>query len=138
MMVAHDDFLGWLESQAILLRSGDLAELDVDHIAEALEDMASEIRSRTQAALRRAMVCLVRLERSPEDERRAAWVEELLECQAVLQDRLGQSSSLEGELPELFKASWKQARRSLAVMARIEDLPEDCPFSLDALLDREA
>ena len=68
----------------------------------------------------------------------AAWIEELLECQAVLQDRLAQSSSLEGELPELIKASWKQARRSLAVMARIKDLPEDCPFSLDALLDREA
>lgn len=137
-MVAHDDFLGWLEGQAILLRSGNLAELDAEHVAEALEDMASEIRSRTQAALRRAMVCLVRLEKSPEDERKAAWIEELLECQAVLQDRLAQSSSLEGELPELIKASWKQARRSLAVMARIKDLPEDCPFSLDALLDREA
>ena len=137
-MVAHDDFLGWLKDQAILLRSGDLAELDAEHVAEALEDMASEIRSRTQAALRRAMVCLVRLERSPEDERKAAWIEELLECQAVLQDRLGQSSSLEGELPELLKASWNQARRSLAIMARIDELPEDCPFSLDALLDREA
>jgi len=136
-MVAHDDLLGWLESQATLLRSGDLAELDAEHVAEALEDMASEIRSRTQAALRRAMVCLVRLERSPEDERKAAWIEELLECQAVLQDRLGQSSSLEGEMPALIKASWRQARRSLAVMARIEDLPEGCPFSLDALLDRE-
>ena len=137
-MVAHDDFLGWLKGQAILLRSGDLAELDAEHVAEALEDMASEIRSRTQAALRRAMVCLVRLERSPEDERKAAWIEELLECEAVLLDRLGQSSSLEGELPELLKASWNQARRSLAIMARIDELPEDCPFSLDALLDREA
>lgn len=136
-MVAHDDFLGWLESQATLLRSGDLTELDAEHVAEALEGMASEIRSRTQAALRRAMVCLVRLEKTPEDERRAAWTEELLECQAVLQDRMSQSSSLEGELPELIKASWRQARRSLAIMARIEDLPEGCPFSLDALLDQE-
>lgn len=137
-MDAGNDLLGWLERQAALIRSGDLSELDAAHVAEVLEDMASEIRSRTQAALRRSIVCLVRLERSPEDERRAAWSGELLECRSVLQERLAQSSSLEGELPELIKASWNQARQSLSMVAGLEDLPEDCPFEADALVGTDA
>lgn len=71
----EQDILLWTEQQATLLRAGKLADLDIEHIREEIEDMGKEQKLALQSLWRMILVHLLNLELSPAHDPRAKWIE---------------------------------------------------------------
>ena len=73
---SHDqDFLLWAERLAELLGGGRLAELDMEGLLEAVEDVGREQKVAPQSLIRMILVHLLRLALSPAREPRVQWTE---------------------------------------------------------------
>jgi hypothetical protein len=135
----HDeDFLRWTEQQADLLRAGRLAELDVAHLLEEVEDMGREQKVALQSLIRMILVHLLKLDFSPAREPRPKWTEEVMELRAQAESRIEDTPSLAHHADELYRKAWPQARRiadrSLAAYGEEVALPDACPYSLAQVL----
>jgi hypothetical protein len=70
---AYDaDFCAWAVAQANLLRAGRLAEADIAHIAEEIEDLAKRDRRELASRVRTVMEHQLRLTASPPRNRAAS------------------------------------------------------------------
>lgn len=133
------DFIDWTQEQSALLRAGKWAELDLEHIAEELEDMGKEQKLALQSLLRQILVHLIKLEHSPAREPRSKWTEEIIEFRDQAQARIEATPSLKHYTPELFAKAWQQARRAADKTFELHreqvSVPEICPYSIEQVLD---
>ena len=68
----EDDLYAWASRQAELLRAGSLNELDLDHIAEELDDVGNEIDERLESALTILFMHMLKWDFQP-DRRSRSW-----------------------------------------------------------------
>ena len=61
----EDDLAAWAENNAALLRQGRLAEIDIDNIAEELEDLGKSERRALASHLRDLILHLLKWEFQP-------------------------------------------------------------------------
>jgi hypothetical protein len=133
----EDDFYRWTRRQAELLRARRFRELDLPHLIEEVEDLGAsqhkEGFSRSQQILRH----LLKLEYSPAAEPRRGWADEVDDQRDEL--RLAITPSLRRELEQTLAERYAQARRratkDLAAHGEAAELPQDCPYTLDQILD---
>ncbi|HRJ60377.1 MAG TPA: DUF29 domain-containing protein [Azospirillaceae bacterium] len=145
------DFHAWALAQAAALRRAaelriNLPDVDIEHLAEEIEDMGSEQAHAVESALMRIIEHLLKLEYSPADRPRATWRRTVRNQRTDLQKRLKRSSSLRNPqcLAEMLVDAWRDGRR-LAYEGLIDQgepdaaasIPQDCPYSLEQLCDFE-
>ena len=137
----EQDFLLWSERQAELLRARRLESLDVEGLLEEIEDMGREQKVALQSLIRMILVNLLKLELSPAHDPRAKWAEEVMELRAQAESRIEDTPSLAHHADALYQKAWPQARRiasrSLAAYGEQVELPEQCPYSLEQVLDSD-
>jgi len=137
----EQDFLRWTEQQAALLRAGRLADLDIEHLREEIEDMGKEQKLALQSLLRMILVHLLKLEFSPAHDPRNKWIEEVLEFRAQAENRLEDTPSLRYYADELFAKAWPQARKiaqkSFEIYGEDVQAPVECPYTLEQVLDSD-
>ncbi len=137
----EQDFLRWTEQQAALLRAGRLADLDLEHLREEIEDMGKEQKLALQSLLRMILVHLLKLEFSPAHDPRNKWIEEVLEFRAQADSRLEDTPSLRHYADELFAKAWPQARKiarkSFEIYGEDVQTPVECPYTLEQVLDSD-
>lgn len=137
------DFYAWTRNQATALRrmAGDHwnGPLDLEHLAEEIEDVGSERRDAVRSQLRRIIEHLLKLEYSRARDPRAGWVSSILDARAEIPDRITPTiqREVEQELARLYGLARKKAAHGLAAhgepdMAR--ELPELCPYAFTDLL----
>lgn len=133
------DILLWAEQQAAALRAGNLSALDTAGLLEELEDMGNERKEALQSLLRNIMAHLLKLQYSPAHDPRAGWVEEISEWRAQIETKLDDTPSLKHYSEELYRKAWPQARRvvekSFRQYGENVQLPDDCPYALEQVLD---
>ena len=133
------DFLDWTQEQSALLRARHWEELDLEHLAEEIEDMGREQKLALQSLLRQILLHLLKLEISPARSPRAKWTEEIIEFRDQAQSRIDATPSLKHHAPELFAKAWQQARRAAQKSFELYDeqvqVPADCPYSIEQVLD---
>ena len=80
----HSDFFEWTQQQSAALRSHplDCDELDVEHLAEEIEDMGLEQIRKTSSFLVQMLVHLFKLHLEPNAPSAQHWFEEVLRFQA--------------------------------------------------------
>ena len=130
------DYYLWFVDQARLLREGMWQRVDVEHLAEELEDMGK----REKRALRsRAVVLLVHLLKyAHQPERRSLrWKGTIREQRKQLEDLLSDSPSLKPRLIEELEDSYISAKLLAAGETGLPEteFPLTCPFTLEQLLD---
>lgn len=138
------DFLAWTEEQARLLREAARERIntpiDWENVAEEIESMGrSELRA-VESALVRVIEHLLKLEYSPADEPRGDWKVSVLEHRDRVARDLSASPSLRGRIDtaDIYKSGRKIAALGLERDGlHLRDLPPDCPFSLNQLLDED-
>lgn len=141
------DFHAWALAQAAALRRAaelriNLPDVDLQHLAEEIEDMGSEQAHAVESALARIIEHLLKLEYSPSPLPRRGWKESVLKQRSALERRLAMNPSLAGERrsKELMARAWRSARR-LAVIGleaygeAAAAIPQDCPYSFEQLCD---
>lgn len=130
-----EDVAAWAEQQVALLRAGQWALLDIEHIAEEIEDL--NISHRHQLGHRLAMLMAHLLKWKCQPERRGAnWIHTIHEQRQRIAKLLEKMPSLRRLLNELEfnEEIWADALSAAILQAGLTDLPEACEWSLDQVL----
>ena len=133
------DYCLWFADQARLLRAERWQQIDVEHLAEELEDMGKRekraLRSRTVVLLAH----LLKYQYEPES-RSPSWRGTIREQRKQLAELLADSPSLNPLLTEGLEDSYVSAKLLAAGEAGLAEapFPERCPFSIGQMLGEEA
>ena len=144
--VAYEqDFYAWSQHQADALRRlarsrRDLPnDLDLEHVAEEVEDMGRAQRDAVESHLVRMVEHLVKLLSSPAAEPSRGWRREASVHQGEAARRFTPGMRQAIDLARVWRDARRDALADLdAYGETIVPLPEALPFTLDELLDREA
>lgn len=134
----HDtDFYRWTQDQAALLRALPRTSnrLDVENLADEIEDMGRAEIKEISSLLRQTLVHLVKIAFDPEAPAVAHWVGEASGFQgdAVLAYSPGLKQRL--DLPKIWTVAKRNAADALAEHGiAVPPLADECPLTLDQLL----
>jgi len=132
------DRQAWLERQAELARTRHVAALDLDNIAEELEDTGRAERRELRARLETLLMHLLKYEFQPA-ARSGGWRGTIVEQRLRIRDTLTESPSLRGYLERLFDDGEAYAdaleRAAAETELSLGDFPESCACTLDQALD---
>ena len=130
------DYYLWFTEQASILRNGMWRQVDVEHLAEELEDMGKRekrvLRSRTVVLLAH----LLKYAYQPE-QRSSSWKGTIREQRKQLEGLLRDSPSLKATLLEELEDSYISARLLASGKTGLAEaaFPPACPLTLEQLLD---
>lgn len=138
------DFYAWTQAQAVALRQ--LAKdhrngpLDLENLAEEVEDLGSERLFGILSQLERLMLHLLKLEHSRSAEPWRGWLNSVDSARREIRRRLTPSIArrLPDELSDLYRAARRTTARELADYGEVESaqtLPQASPYEMQQLLD---
>jgi Domain of unknown function DUF29 len=132
------DFTAWAQAQAAALRAKDWAALDVDHLAEEVEDLRKTERRAVRSQLRLILSHLLKWQYQP-DKRSESWRGTIANGRVLVQEDLEDNGSLAGELDPLAAWAYPRARRDAAKETGLPlaTFPEACLWPLAQVLDEE-
>ena len=130
------DFLVWLQSQAELLRAKQLDRLDLEHLIEELESMASKERREFKHRIVQLTMHLLKWKMQP-DHISGSWLRSIREQRYSIADLIAEIPSLQ---PLLNNCATQSYARAVALAADETHLPTSAfpatmPFSMEQLLD---
>ncbi|MGE3294539.1 MAG: DUF29 domain-containing protein [Geminicoccaceae bacterium] len=140
----EEDFYAWTRDQATALRrmAGGRwnGPLDLDHLAEEIEDVGSERRDAVRGHVRRIIEHLLKLEYSRSRDSRSGWRASVINARVEIEGKLSRSlrGDLIRQLPSLYGRGRLLAVHGLEAHREAEtarDLPGSCPYELSAILD---
>ena len=137
-----DDFYAWTQDQASALR--DLAptlvgnRVDIDHVAEEIEDLGKRELREVESYLRQLLVHILKLGALPQTQERAHWIAEAEEFQARATETFKPSMRRAMDMQRVWALARRSAVTNVAEMGGDPaDLPTACPFDLDTLVSPE-
>src|SRR5579863_1659056 len=133
-----EDFAVWTAETACLLRAGRFDEVDVEHVAEEIEDMGKRDKRELHSRLTALILHLLKWKWQPERQTRG-WQSTLLTQRTELDQLFEDSPSLRRAVAAAAAKVYPAVLRSAALETGLSatDLPSKCPFSPDQILDRE-
>jgi hypothetical protein len=128
------DETAWVEAMAELAREGRAADLDLDHLAEYLSDMARRDRREVESRLVVLLAHLLKWTHQP-DHRSRTWQASVVEQRQEL-NRLAGRGVLRNHAEEVLAVIYPEAvERAVAETGLSPDqFPVDCPYTFDQLL----
>lgn len=129
------DFYGWTQTQAEALRAKDWAALDVDHLAEEIEDVGNSVRFAIESQLVRLLLHLLKLQYDPATRPRRVWKVTVIDAREQIAERamMGLQHHPERYLPTAYR---RARQRALVLIGRpLGDIPERCPWTITQVLD---
>jgi Domain of unknown function DUF29 len=136
-----EDFLAWSEQQAAALRGlagrrGLPNELDLEHVAEEIEDLGRAEFNAVKSYIRQILAHLIKAASEPSAGATSHWRKEIVAFHSALLDAFTPSMQQKLDVDRL----WRRALQEAA--AALEDeggtlasgFPRSCPFTLDDLL----
>lgn len=137
----HDDIYAWSQEQAAALRRlaetrRDLPnELDLEHVAEEIEDVGKTELRTVESFLELLLRHLLKIASAPDAAAVRHWRGEVLLQHRALRKDLKRSMIQLIDLDDVWSAAAARADAALDQHgdALLSDLPRQCPFSLDAL-----
>lgn len=130
------DIVAWANEQASLLRSGALDRLDLEHLAEEIEDVGKS--EQRELAHRMAVLLAHLLKWRFQPERRgASWEVTIRTQRSSIERRLRRTPSLKATLADAdwWADVWDDALAEATRATGIRDLPSRCPWTRDQILD---
>ena len=130
------DFYAWSVESAARLRGGRVAEVDLERVAEELEDMGKSQKHALGSYLKVLVVHLLKWQHQP-GFRGVSWRLSITNARDEIAELLEDSPSLAPRLPEILARRYPSARARTALETGlpIEQFPTQCPFSVEQLLD---
>ncbi len=132
-----EDFYAWTMEQARLLRSGELAAIDAENIAEEIESMGKSDRREIESRLIVLLVHLLKWQFQPE-MRSTSWSGTIREQRRKIDRLLAESPSLRPAVPGMLPQTYAEAREDAAEETGLseEAFPEVCPLTVEQVLAR--
>jgi hypothetical protein len=140
-----EDFYLWSLHQAQVLRRLAASglplpnDLDLEHVAEEIEDLGNEQRFVVESNLIQAMIHLIKIVALPANEAGQHWAKEANAFLANASDRYRPSMRQAIDLGKLWSKAGRRAAKDLQIDGHpVPPLPETAPFNLHALVSEEA
>lgn len=132
------DVLAWSNEQARLLRTGQFSLLDLEHIAEEIEDVGKSEQRELASRLAVLMAHLLKWRYQPERQS-ASWQRTIKEQRRALAFHLKQVPSLQTRLAdgEWLGAIWADAITRAIEETGMGGFPEECPWAVADLLSQD-
>jgi hypothetical protein len=132
------DFDAWAQQQAAALRAKAWNQLDIEHLAEEVEELRKTERNALSSQLRRLASHLLKWHYQPQ-KRSESWQATVRDARGLLDDGLETSPSLAGQLGTLLTWAYPRARRQAAkdTGLPLAMFPETCPWDMEQLLDED-
>jgi len=138
MQTYETDVVAWAEEQAGLLRAGRFDLLDIEHIAEEIEDVGKSEQRELANRMALLLAHLLKWQFQPSHQT-ASWQRTIKEQRSGIKRRLKKSPGLQ---PVLTDADWQaeiwaDAVAQAASETGLADFPEACEWSMldEVLLD---
>jgi len=103
------DLALWYADTLTKLKSGDLQDLDIEHLIEEIEGLAARDRRELKTRLKVLLAHLLKRLYISLPENYRGWENTINEQREQLQDLLAQSPSLQTYFAEVFDESWQRA-----------------------------
>ncbi|MBK5964630.1 hypothetical protein CCR95_11200 [Thiocystis minor] len=136
---SHDrDFYAWALESANRLRAGNLAGLDLQRIAEEIEDMGRAEKHALASHLKILILHLLKWRYQP-TLRSLSWQLSITNARDEIAELLEDSPSLTGKLPEILARRYPAARQGAILETGLPaaTFPTECPLTIEQLLDPE-
>src|SRR5919109_178418 len=112
------DFYAWAQAQAAALRAKDWAALDLDHLAEEVEELRKTERRAVRSQLRLILSHLLKWAHQPA-RRTDSWRSTIANGRVLVQEDLEDNAGLARELDALAAWAYRRARRDAAKDTRL-------------------
>ncbi len=132
------DYYLWLKNTANLLREKNLAELDLPHLIEEIEDMGKREKRSLYSNLKILLMHLLKYRYQPK-KRSHSWRYTIEEHRQRIAEALSDSPSLQGYFLEAFDKCYQDAKKLAAKETglALEAFPTESPFTTDKTLDSD-
>lgn len=132
MQTYESDVVAWANEQARLIRAGRFDQLDIEHIAEEIEDVGKSEQRELSNRMSVLLAHLLQWQYQPE-RRGASWGRAIKEQRRRVLRRLEQTPSLVGNLHDVtwWLDVWGDAVYKTIEETDIADLPEECPWVMN-------
>jgi hypothetical protein len=129
------DFYGWTQEQARLLREGRFAELDVANMVEEIESLGRSERRELVSRLRVLLSHLLKWEYQP-GLRGRSWQATIGTQREEAATLLAENPSLKPQLDDIMVDAYKRGRRDAAreTLYPIDSFPASCSWSFDQVM----
>lgn len=137
MTVTYDqDLVRWARETADLIREGCWQAVDVEHLAEELEDLSKSERRAITSQLVRLLLHLLKWQYQPE-RRSDSWLDSITDARLQIEIAVQDSPSLRPYPTQVLAHSYQRARRSAAMQTGrpLATFPDACPYRVDQALD---
>ena len=126
------DFFAWANEQARLLRAGQLAEADIEHIAEEIESMGKTEKRELVSRLTVLLMHLLKWEYQPV-RRGASWEVTIRTQRRALARHLNDNPSLKPMVPEALADAYEDARAEAYAETGLSEttFPATCPWTFE-------
>ena len=134
----NGDIVAWANEQARLLREGQFSQLDIEHIAEEIEDVGKSEQRELENRMAVLLAHLLKWQHQPERQGNS-WLRTIKVQRKGIASRLRKTPSLKPDLQneEWWEGVWAEA---LNIATRetgflYEAFPENCPWAFEQVMD---
>ena len=133
----EDDLYTWTLEQVELLKARRFDEIDVEHVAEELSDVAGSQYSKLWSALRVLLMHMLKWDQQPE-MRSMSWVHSIREQRRRHLRLMKANPGLKSRQDEALAEAYDSARdwASLETNMPDDEFPATCPYDWDDILNR--
>ena len=131
----EQDFYGWTQEQARLLREGRFAELDVANVVEEIETLGRGEHRELVSCLRVLLTHLLKWAYQP-GRRGRSWLLSVEVQRLETREHLAENPSLKPQLDDAIRQAYRLAVIDAERQTRIsrKTFPTTCPWSFDQII----
>jgi hypothetical protein len=132
------DFYGWTQQQAALLKAGRLNDLDIDNLIEEVETMGRSEKRELQSRLTVLLAHLLKWQHQPA-RRGKSWQLTIEAQRENCLDVLDENPSLKPKLDAILIKSYSKARTMASQETGMDknDFPPSCPWDYGQITNND-
>ncbi len=130
------DVVAWANEQAALLRAGKFSAIDIEHIAEEIEDVGKSEQRELASRMAVLLAHLLKWQFQPE-RRSNSWMRTIKEQRRAIAAHMEETPSLKASLtrPHWLVGVWADAVATAVSETGLDDLPANNPWTMAQVFD---
>jgi len=132
------DFYGWTQQQANVLKAGDFASLDLDHLIDEIESMGKSEKRELESRLEVLLAHLLKWQFQPNFRGKSGQLT-VIEQRKRIAYHLIDNPSLKSRIPEMYDRIYVFAVIRAVKETGMDEstFPNECPWTFDQVLDAD-
>ena len=134
----EQDIVAWANEQAALLRAGKLSAIDIEHIAEEIEDVGKSEQRELASRMAVLLAHLLKWQFQP-GRHGSSWQRTIKEQRRAIGVALRKTPSLKNSLNDTdwITSAWADAVSKAIDETGLDLFPDTCPWSMQQALDAD-